>query len=269
MAVPGEVIYVDDGSTDGTAAEVEAFIADHPSAPIRLVRHSANRGITAAIVECASLARGKFICYVPADMESRPDKDIPILYEALDSGTDLVVGYRKGRGDRKVRTSRIYNFVNRLLFGVRVHDANWIKLVRREKMAELQLGLDWHRFLVPILVHRGCHMKEVETQWHPREYGRSKFGTQRILVSIIDLVSVRILLSFGRRLLLFFIISGFLAILLSVVCAVVAIAVGVSHPVWWSGGWAAFAAFLVIGCFLWGVGIAVEFIRFSRTDTWA
>jgi len=144
------------------------------------------------------------VCLLPADLESLPEIDIPILYNAMDNETDVVVGWRKNRGDGKILASKIYNFSNRILFNVKLHDANWIKLVRREKLQNLSLRSDWHRYLIPILVSRGCTVKEVVTEWRERTFGKSNFGLRRLPVSLADMISVKLMLSFSERPLLLF-----------------------------------------------------------------
>jgi glycosyltransferase involved in cell wall biosynthesis len=199
LGVRAEVVYIDDGSTDGTGAAVLAFAREHPELPVRLIRHGSKRGISAAIVELSALARGELVFILPADLESSPASDIPALYNALDDQTDLVAGCRKNRGDGKVFTSRVGSRVMGRLFGVHLRDPNWIKLVRREKLRGLRLRSEWHRFLVPILVHRGARVKEVLTQWHPRRYGRSKFGFKRLPVALADVLALKLILKYGQR----------------------------------------------------------------------
>ena len=97
------------------------------------------------------LARGEFVCFVPADLESSPLEDIPKMIRVLDDETDVVLGRRVGRGDGKQFASGIYNKLNAVLFGVRVKDGNWIKLVRRDCLRGIHLRNDWHPFIVPIL----------------------------------------------------------------------------------------------------------------------
>lgn len=234
LGVTGEIIYIDDGSQDGTGDAVLDFAEQHPEAPIRLVRHNVRRGISAAIEEASALSMGDLVCFLPADLESSPATDVPLLYRALDEQTDVVVGSRKDRNDGKVFASALYRLLTRWLFGVRVRDGNWIKLVRRDKLQGLTLRSDWHRFLLPILVHRGCRVKEIVTQWHPRTYGRSKFGFKRFPVAISDLVSLRLFLSFGQRPMLFFLGSALLALLLGTALAGASFVVDEEQPRLWS-----------------------------------
>lgn len=215
LGVEAEIVFIDDCSRDGTAEEVEAFVAQHQLNNVRLIKHQRQQGITAAIQEISETACGEFIAFLPADMESSPAQDVPALFNAMDDETDIVTGWRKGRGDGKVFASTIYNRLNRLLFNVDLHDANWVKLIRREKLAGLQLHSDWHRFFIPILVHQGCRVKEVETQWHSRNYGSSKFSLKRFPIAIADLISVKVDLMFGKRPLMLFGWVSFIAFMVS------------------------------------------------------
>jgi glycosyltransferase involved in cell wall biosynthesis len=216
LNVAAEIVYIDDGSTDGTGDRVLEFSLQHPETNIRLVRHEQCRGITAAVQESIEVCRGEFICFIPADMESDPAEDVPKLFAAMDADTDVVVGWRKGRDDGKLFASRVYNKLNEFLFDVRLHDANWIRIVRRSKMQGIQLRSDWHRFVVPILAHRGCRFKEVETRWQQRQYGRSNFGLKRFPVSLADMLTLKFLLSYGDRPMLFFLWVAASSALLSV-----------------------------------------------------
>lgn len=265
MGVTGEIIYIDDGSTDGTGQAVQRYANEHTDVPIKLVTHQVSMGITYAIAETASLASGELVCLVPADLESVPEDDIPILYNAMDADTDVVVGWRKGRGDGKLFASSIYNYINRILFNVYLHDANWIKLIRREKLLNIKLRADWHRYLMPILVHRGCRVKEVETQWKKRTYGSSNFGLRRIPLSLVDMVSVKLFLSYGERPLLLFSWLGVFSFMLSFVSLVVSIFSGAGGRLW-SYALATFSVFLMAGIISVLIGIAVDLIRNNNAE---
>ncbi len=179
LGISGEIVFIDDGSQDDTSQIAADFALDHPEVPIRVVRHWRPRGLAAGIVEGAAAARGRYVCFLPADLESAPADDIPKLFHAMDADTDVVIGRRVGRGDGKRVASGVYNLLNALLFGVRVRDGNWIKLIRKECLRGIRLHNDWHPFLVPILAHAGCRIKEVDTLWCARSYGQSKFGLSR------------------------------------------------------------------------------------------
>ncbi|RME80915.1 MAG: glycosyltransferase [Caldilineae bacterium] len=214
LAVPGELILVDDGSTDGTADQALALQERYPW--LRLLRHRRNQGLTAALHHGFRAARGEYVLFLPADLESNPAEDIPKLYRKLCEGYDVVAGWRQGRADGKQFSSAIYNAVTRRLFAVDVHDANWIKGFRREVIESLPpLRSDWHRFILHIAADRGFRVTEVPTNWYPRHAGRSHFGFSRIPISFLDVLVIRFLLTFSQAPMRFFGGLGLASLLIS------------------------------------------------------
>ena len=200
--VDGEVVLVDDGSTDGTGHEATACAARYPF--IKVVSHRHNLGLTEAIKTGFRHVSGDIIVLLPGDLESDPEEDIPKLLDKLAEGYDVVAGWRQGRRDSKIVASRIYNFVSRLLFNVQAHDMNWIKALRREVIEGLYLRSDWHRFILMIAASQGYKIGEVPTNYYPRRQGKSKYGLGRIPVSFLDVLVVKFLLTFSRKPMIFF-----------------------------------------------------------------
>lgn len=199
----GELILVDDGSSDGTGAEADRLAHSCPF--LKVYHHRRSQGLTAALQTGFEAAQGDVIVFLPADMESDPEEDIPLLLSKLDEGYDVAAGWRQGRREGKIVASGIYNRVSRWLFGVQAHDMNWIKAFRREVIASLPpLRSDWHRFLLHLAAAQGFRIGEVQTGYHPRQAGQSKFGIGRLPTSLLDLLVVWFLLTFSRRPMRFF-----------------------------------------------------------------
>jgi glycosyltransferase involved in cell wall biosynthesis len=201
-AIDGEVVLVDDGSTDGTRAEALACAQRFPF--LTVISHRRNMGLTAAMRTGFRHCRGDTIVFLPADMESHPDEDIPKLLDKIAEGYDVAAGWRQGRKDKKVVASGIYNIVSRRLFNVDAHDMNWIKAFRREVVEGMHLRSDWHRFILMIAASQGYRIGEVKVNYYPRKAGRSKFGFWRIPTSFLDVLVVKFLLTFSRKPMLFF-----------------------------------------------------------------
>ena len=200
--IDGEVVLVDDGSTDSTLAEAMACAEKAPF--LHVFSHRRNMGLTAAMRTGFRHCQGDIIVFLPSDMESHPDEDIPLLLDKMAEGYDVVAGWRQGRKDKKVVASGIYNVVSRRLFGVQAHDMNWIKAFRREVVEGMHLRSDWHRFILMIAASQGYRIGEVKVNFYPRQVGRSKFGFWRIPTSFLDVLVVKFLLTFSRKPMLFF-----------------------------------------------------------------
>jgi glycosyltransferase involved in cell wall biosynthesis len=202
LCVPGEIIFVDDGSTDATWEEANASAARYPSA--RLFRHRKSLGLTEAMRTGFPHCRGDVVIFLPGDLESDPEEDIPKLYTKINEGFDVVAGWRQGRRDGKVFASAIANLVGQRLFRLTTHDFNWIKAFRREVIENLHLRSDWHRFILILAAAQGYTIGEVPVNYYPRQRGKSHYGLGRLPVSFLDVLVVWFLLTFSRKPMLFF-----------------------------------------------------------------
>lgn len=202
LALEGEVILVDDGSTDATWNQAVAAAERYPF--LRLYRHRRSFGLTEAMRTGFRHVRGEVVIFLPADLESDPEEDIPALLAKLKEGYDVVAGWRQGRNDGKLLASQIYNAVSRALFDLEAHDMNWIKAFRREVLDDLHLRSDWHRFILHIASAKGYRIGEVRVNFHPRTKGKSNFGIGRIPISFLDVLVVKFLMTFSRKPMLFF-----------------------------------------------------------------
>ena len=204
LGCTGEVLVVNDGSTDATGPLLDDLQHRHPA--LRVFTNRRSQGMTAGLQRMFNASQGEIVILIPGDMESDPLIDVPILVRHMQANDlDVVAGWRQGRKDGKVFASAIYNFVMRNLAGVHVHDANWIKAMRREVIDNFPpLRSDWHRFLLMIAAQQGFRLGEVKTPYQPRPAGSSKFGLSRIPISLLDVLVVKFLLTFSRAPMRFF-----------------------------------------------------------------
>ncbi len=214
-----EVIFVDDGSTDGTFRMLQKLHAEHPGI-VRVVRFRRNFGKTPALVAGFSRARGEVIFTMDGDLQDDP-QEMPRFLEKLDEGYDLVTGWKYPRLDPISKTfpSRIFNWMVSEMTHIHLHDINnGFKAYRREVIEDPHLKLygDFHRFVPVIAEWRGYHVAEIKVRHHPRQFGVSKFGARRFAQGLIDLMNVLFLTTFLRRPLRLFGPLGFLTISLGV-----------------------------------------------------
>lgn len=196
-----EVIVIDDGSSDGTAAVMTAMQARYPW--VRTVRHRTQRGIADALRSGFLAARSDILVFYPADLQFKPE-DIPRLVAPILAGeSDMVTGYKQGQYN-KAFVSKIYNGLSRALFKVPVRDLNNVKAYRRAVMDDQPVRPDWHRYMIVLAVARGYTVTEIPVPLYARHAGKSKFGWSRIPVGVLDMLAVWFELRFGQKPLLAF-----------------------------------------------------------------
>lgn len=193
-----EILFIDDGSDDDTW---QHLLACREIAPTRLFRFRRNFGKTAALACGFRASRGQIVFTMDGDLQDDP-KEIPHFLSELDTGFDLVSGYKRRRHDPpgKVIPSRIFNWMVRRLTGISLHDVNCgFKAYRREVTDALTLYGDMHRFL-PVLAHaQGFRISEIEVEHHARRFGRSKYGFSRLFKGFFDLITVVLVTQYGER----------------------------------------------------------------------
>lgn len=193
MAVPFEVIFVDDGSRDRSAEIIRAM--RDADARVRLVRLKANAGETAATDAGLKAARGQRVVTMDADLQNDP-RDIPALVQRLEQW-DAVTGWRvsRGEGDSLVRriSSRLANRTRNWLSDESIHDSGCtFRAFRRECLRGLVLYRGFHRFIPTLLRMRGYRVVELPVRNRPRRFGQSKYGVlNRVFVAFVDLLVVR------------------------------------------------------------------------------
>lgn len=196
-----EVIFVDDGSTDKSLDILESLTQKDPD-HVRVVTFRRNFGQTAAITAGIDFSQGKTIVLLDADLQNDP-ADIPILLAKLDEGYDLVSGWRKDRKDNLFTRTIPSNLANGLISwvtGVHLHDYGCtLKAYRSDALEGFRLYGEMHRF-IPVFAHSvGARITEIPVRHHPRKYGRAKYGLDRTVKVILDLFTVKFLLSYSHK----------------------------------------------------------------------
>jgi glycosyltransferase involved in cell wall biosynthesis len=196
-----ELVLVDDGSRDGTAAAAERCSAsDHR---VRLVQLARNYGQTLAMQAGFDAAAGSVVVSMDGDLQNDP-LDIPALVAKLNEGFDLVAGYRLRRQDRlftRKLPSWVANRLIRAVTGVPIRDNGCsLKAYRREVLDRMHLYADMHRFLPAVAAATaGARITEVPVRHHPRRFGHSKYGLSRILKILADLLTITMIAGFRER----------------------------------------------------------------------
>lgn len=261
-----EMIFVDDGSRDGSCEQLQALRS--LDARVKIVRLRSNQGKATALQTGFRAATGQVIITLDADLQDDP-KEIPRLLQKLEEGFDVVSGWKVTRHDPWSRRllSALFNGVTARLTGVPLHDFNCgYKIYRRAVIDELRLYGEMHRFIPALASWRGFRIAEIEVAHRPRRYGRSRYGIERIPRGFFDLLTVLILTRYTTRPLHLFGLAGLLVGLAGFGI------VGYLSIGWlfgqWIGGRPLFilAALMVIGGLqLVSFGLLAEMIVYSST----
>ncbi|MFC1888821.1 glycosyltransferase family 2 protein [Thermodesulfobacteriota bacterium] len=195
-----EIIFVDDGSTDGTGPITEEIHRADPK--VVVIQFHRNFGQTAALSAGFDAARGRIIVPMDGDMQNDPE-DIPALLERIDEGYDVVSGWRRKRKDSLLRRripSILANAIISRISGVRLHDYGCtLKAYRTGVIQDIRLYGEMHRFIPIYAAWRGGRVTEMEVRHHPRVWGRSKYGLMRTFIVILDLILIKFLGSYQTK----------------------------------------------------------------------
>ena len=216
-----EIICVDDGSQDGSFTELKKLRTQDER--VRIVRFRRNFGQTAAFAAGFDRAKGEVVITMDADLQNDP-ADIPLLLAKLDEGYDVVSGWRVDRwkeGASVLITRKLPSATANWLIstgtGVHLHDYGCtLKAYRSEVVKSIKLYGDLHRFIPAIASFYGVNVAEVPVNYRSRRFGRSKYGLGRIIRVLLDLLTVRFLLSYSTRPIQIFGLMGFLCFALGV-----------------------------------------------------
>jgi glycosyltransferase involved in cell wall biosynthesis len=194
-----EIIYIDDGSRDDTFAFLEKIRSLDSN--VRVVKFRKNFGQTAAFDAGFSLAEGKVIVSMDADLQNDPE-DIPLLLGKMRQGFDVVCGWRADRKDPflKKLTSKLANRVRKSFTKETIHDSGCsLRAYKKECFDGLTLYGEMHRYIPAILTWRGFKVSEVKVHHYPRQFGKTKYGAKRVLKGFLDLIVVKFWMQYSGR----------------------------------------------------------------------
>ena len=225
-----EIIYVDDGSNDGSLKILRQIAELDPR--VRVVALRRNYGQTAAMAAGIDAARGKVLIPMDADLQNDP-ADIRRLLEKLDEGYDVVSGWRKNRKDKMVTRKIPSMIANRLISwigGVPLHDYGCsLKAYRRESLQDVRLYGEMHRFIPIYAAWAGARVTEIPVEHHARTMGKSKYGLSRTLKVVFDLMTIKFMASYQTKPIYVFGSFGMLAFAISILGGLYALFLKLFH----------------------------------------
>jgi len=200
-----EVIFVDDGSTDKTAVVAKELALADPR--LTLIQLRRNFGQTPAMSAGIEFAHGQILVTIDGDLQNDP-RDIPLLVESIQTGADLAVGWRRDRKDdtmSRVIPSRIANWLIARVTGIDIKDNGCsLKAFRASVIKRIPLYSDMHRFIPAMASIAGARVEQIGVRHHERHSGRSKYGIGRTWRVLFDLLSIKTVIAFASRPLLWF-----------------------------------------------------------------
>lgn len=194
-----EIVLVDDGSSDATFSRAASIV--ETDSRVRVVLFRRNYGQTAAMAAGIKTARGDVIVTMDGDLQNDPS-DIPKLLALIEDGYDIAVGWRRKRKDdfARVFISQIANRIMARVMGVAVRDSGCsLKAYRASLIQDMPMYGEMHRFIPALSKLAGARLAQIEVKHHPRRFGVSKYGFSRIYKVMLDIISIRALLSYARH----------------------------------------------------------------------
>ncbi|MHB8853403.1 MAG: glycosyltransferase family 2 protein [Ignavibacteriaceae bacterium] len=212
-----EVIFVDDGSTDKSLKVIKDICRQDKR--FKYISFRKNYGKSAALQVGFNQVTGDAVITMDADLQDDPN-EIPNLLKKLDEGFDLVSGWKKKRHDPFIKkiSSRFFNFVTRLMTGIKIHDFNCgLKAYRKEVVEVIKVYGELHRYMPVLADWEGFSVAEVVVKHHPRRYGKTKFGISRFFKGFVDLITVVFSTRYIKRPMHFFGFFGALSFIIGLI----------------------------------------------------
>lgn len=220
LGLPYEIVFVDDGSKDGTWRVIKELRAEDPR--VVALRHRRNFGKARGLANGFAVARGEAVITMDGDLQDDPD-ELPRFIQALNDGADLASGWKQRRQDPlgKTAPSRVFNWTVRKVSGVQLHDFNCgFKAYRHEVTENIRLYGELHRFTPVLASAEGFQIVELPVKHHPRTWGESKYGWSRLFKGFLDLVTVAFLTKYRQRPMHLLGLPGLISITLGVIVGV-------------------------------------------------
>ena len=246
-----EIIFIDDGSSDGSAEKI-IDIASKDS-KVKLISFYRNFGKSAALSEGFKNANGDIIITMDADLLDDP-AEIPNFVNKISEGSDLVSGWKKVRHDPWAKTfpSKIFNFVTRLLTGVKIHDFNCgLKAYRSSVIKSIEIFGGRHRYIPALAGQKNFSISEIIVNHRPRKYGTTKYGGSRLLHGFFDLLTILFLNKYTQHPLHFFGMIGLTTFTAGILTELVVL----YYKFWLGEPFAKHIALLLLGLILLFIGI--------------
>jgi len=216
-----EIIFIDDGSTDNSFGVLKEINGKDKNVKVLILRR--RFGKSAALKAGFDYSRGDIVIMIDGDLQDDPE-DIPFLLEKINQGFEMVNGWRADRKDpffTKKLPSRFFNWLASILTGVKVHDFGCgLKAFRREVIENIDLYSEMHRYIPALASWTGISIAELRVRHHPRQRGKSKYGVTRLVRGMLDLITVKFLLSYSARPLQLFGIPGIISFFIGFILGV-------------------------------------------------
>ncbi len=259
----GEVLLVDDGSSDGTTELARAEAGEWSA--LRVLKHQRNRGKTEAILTAARETDRTVLVVFDADLQHSPE-EIPRFLAKVAEGWDIVCGRKLGEYHKK-RISSTYNWLSRRLFRVPASDLNSMKAFRAAVLDDVRLRHDWHRFFVVLAYMKGYSVTEIDITLFPRRAGTSKYqGAWRVVGSVIDLLSISFLTIVSRKPLLLFGTLGALLVLAGIAVGILSIYLRLVHGLGFRPLLDLVVLLETVGFTIFGFGLLAEMVAELREE---